>query len=155
MVNPTCANLSMRVSRLSCYPWDSRLDNLGKHLFWLPTPTSSTSPPLITTVLYLSRASHAYHVRKLLPRLCRYHPTIKHSSLHLHLHHMNMHTNYKKRSVMEINRAMWSLLCELMVETYIKLLMLAIMWCFEFIRNSFLLELLRCCMSAVLNLSRS
>jgi len=53
---------------------------------------------------------------------CRHHSTIEHSSLHPHLHHINTCTYFTKRSVIEINGAMWSLLYELKVEIVLKLL---------------------------------
>ena len=68
----------------------------------LPTPPS---PLLIATIPSLFPTNYAYHVRKLLPYY-QHHLTIKHSSLHLHLHHINACTNYIKRSVMKINGAM-------------------------------------------------
>ena len=151
-VNPTCVNLSIRVSRLSYYPWDPRLDNLSRHPLWLGCQLFLRLLLLLLPP-YLPLLMHTPSVNLFLP-YCRHHPTIKYSSLHLHLHHTNTCTNYT-RSVMKINRAMWSLIYESTVEKYFKLLMYAIIWWFWFIRNSFLRELLRCYVSAVLDLSRS
>ena len=61
---------------------------------------------------------HALSVNRFLP-YCWYHPIIEHLSLHLYLHHTNTYTNYTKWLVMDINKAMWSLLCELVVEKYL------------------------------------
>jgi len=67
-VDLTCVNLSMRVSRLSYYHWDPRLDSPRQTstLALLPTPSF---PPLIATVPSLFLINHTYHVRKSLPPL--------------------------------------------------------------------------------------
>ena len=75
----------------------------------------ATVPSLSLTIIHTMSANH------FLPYYW-HHLTIKHSSLHLYLRHINTCTNYTKRSMMKINGAMWSLLYELTVEKYLKLL---------------------------------
>jgi len=69
----------------------------------LPTPPSP--PPLLLLPPYLSPPMHVMFANCFLP-YCRHHSTIKHSSLHQHLHHINTCTRFTKRSVMKINGAM-------------------------------------------------
>jgi len=87
----------------------------------LPTSTSPTSP-LIATVTSLSSTSHACHVHKSLPPLLLTPSHYKEfKSVTAFVSHKHVHKLHKEIS--NVNGAMWSLLYELTVEKYLKLLM--------------------------------
>jgi len=64
-VNPTCVNLSMRVSRSSYYSWEPRLDSPSRYSLWLCCQLHLSH--LSAIVPSLSSTTHTYHVRKPLP----------------------------------------------------------------------------------------
>jgi len=105
-VNPTCVNLSMRVSRSSYYSWEPRLDSPSRYSLWLYCQLHLSHLLVLLFPPYHPLLIHTMSANRFLP----HHPVIAHSSLHLHLHHTNTCTNYIKRSVMKINWAMWNLL---------------------------------------------
>ena len=118
----------------------------------LPTPPS---PLLIATVSSLSPTNHTYHVRKSHPSLL---PTPSHykafESAPAFAAHEHVHKLHKKIS----DENKWSNVKPTLRADGIKIFKnfnVGDYVMFGFTRNSFLRELLKCCMSAVLGLSKS
>jgi len=63
MINPTCVNLSMRVSRLRYYHWDPRLDSPSRHSFWLCCQLHNLLllfPPQLPLVMHIMSANRFF-----------------------------------------------------------------------------------------------